>query len=595
VIDLKEIQKFEELIADPQNFIENFCYIVTKKGTFELLKLNKPQQKMMDIFTDMYKRGVPIRIRILKARQMGFSTLISALGFWWAAMHENRTYAVVAHKENSASSIYEKNRIFYNNLPNPMQPMTNRFSSERISFDDDGGQVKGLRSKIFFGTAGGGELFRGETITFLHKSEKAFWDDKQGMLEKSLNATVPMVPLSCIIDETTANGYNKFKDEWDASVRGENSYVPLFVGWNEIDEYSSTPPPNWKMTEKEIAYQLDNNLTDAQMYWRYLKISDDFGGNELFFQQEYPLTPEEAFIASGSSVYPAETIMEGYRNAHKHLHEYTIKSVPTNEKLLIWELPLIEEKVEYQENVVYDVDKQDYTYVPNDIITGRKYFYENYVLGVDTSGMGADRNVIAVWKSSNEKKMVARFKIDNISEEYLAEIVVEIAKLYNEALIAPETNYSHSLVDFIVKLKYTKIYITENIVRMDKKSDALSYGWNTTKKTKAPMISALRAYLNDDPSAIPDKEFWYESEYYLLEDVEKLIMNAASGHHDDNLVANSIAYYVSCTFQAKQTFTVKNHREDDKISTDMMKFLNLGKEDKKRSQTLRKGMYNNHA
>jgi hypothetical protein len=171
--------------------------------------------------------------------------------------------------------------------------------------------------------------------------------------------------------------------------------------------------------------------------------------------------------------------------------------------------------------------------------------------------------------------MVARLLIDNISEEYLAKIIDEVAILYNNALIAPETNYSHSLVDFIIGCKYTRIYITENITRMDKKSDALSYGWNTTKKTKAPMISSLRAYLNEDPSVIPDKEFWYETEYDLLEDLEKLIMNAASGHHDDILVANSIAYYVSCTFQAKQTFTVKNHREDDKISTDMMKFLNL--------------------
>ena len=50
--------------------------------------------------------------------------------------------------------------------------MTSKFNSERIFFDGNGGEIQGLRSRVFFGTAGGGELFRGETINFLHKSEK---------------------------------------------------------------------------------------------------------------------------------------------------------------------------------------------------------------------------------------------------------------------------------------------------------------------------------------------------------------------------------------------------------------------------------------
>lgn len=598
MMDLKEIQKYEKVIADPQTFIENFCYITTKDGQFKLLKLNKPQQKLMDIFMKLYKEKKPIRIRVLKARQMGFSTLISALGFWWATMHENRAYAVVAHKEDSASSIYEKNRIFYNSLPKAMKPMTTKFNSEKIMFDDDGkGEVRGLKSKIFFGTAGAGELFRGETITFMHKSEKAFWEDSEGKLDKSVNATVPYIPLSVIIDETTANGYNKFKDEWDASVRGENSYVPLFVGWNEIEEYKMTPPPDWEMTEKEISYQLEYELTDEQMYWRHVKIHDDFTGNLFAFQQEYPLTPEEAFIASGFSVYDHEVIKEGYKYATKPKFEYEIQSVLIKEKLLVWEEPQVTEQIEYQEKVVWSDEKQDYVYKKTDIVIGRKFLYDNYVLGIDTSGLGVDNNVIAVWKSSSKKKMVARLKIKNLKEELLARVAVEIAKMYHNALIAPEVNFSHSIVDFIVGKEhenYPNVYLTENIERIDRKSDSLKYGWLTTKKTKAPLVSSLRAYASDDPSVIPDKEFWYEAEYYLMEDVDKLIMNAASGHHDDILIGNSIGYFVACTFQAKQTFSVKNTQEDVKMNVEFKKFFGFN-EKKKVVKKLRKGIYTNHA
>ena len=307
------LEQYEEILANPRAFIENFCYITTKDGKFELFKLNYPQRKLMDLVEKGLKENKPIRIRVLKARQMGFSTLISAIGFWWSAMNENSTYAVVAHKDSSASSIFEKNKIFYDNLPKPLRPQTNRFNSERISFSIDGGG--GLRSKIFFGTAGGGELFRGETILFLHKSEIAFWEDKAGTLKKSLNATVPYSAFTVIIEETTANGYNEFKDAWDRSVRGEDDYTPLFVGWNEMVEYALTPPEGFEMTEKELQLQMEYDLTDAQIFWRRIKINNDYDGNELWFQQEYPLTPEEAFIASGMGVFDSDTIRKGYLSA----------------------------------------------------------------------------------------------------------------------------------------------------------------------------------------------------------------------------------------------------------------------------------------
>jgi len=350
---LMNIEKYEEILGNPRSFIENFCYITTKNGKFQKLKLNYPQDRLMRVVEEGLRKKEPIRVRVLKARQMGFSTLISALGFWWAAMNENSAYAVVAHKDQSASSIFEKNKVFYDNLPKALRPRTNRFNSERISFNIDGAddfsEVRGLRSKIFFGTAGSGELFRGETILFLHKSEVAFWDDKGGSLKKSLNATVPYVPFSVIIDETTANGYNEFKDAWDRSVRGQDSYVPLFVGWNEMKEYAVEPPKDFELTEKELSLQMDHDLTDAQLFWRRRKIADDFDGNELWFQQEYPFTPEEAFIASGMGVFDGEMIKQGYENVRKPIRKQEIENVVLREKLLIWEEPETREEVEYEQ------------------------------------------------------------------------------------------------------------------------------------------------------------------------------------------------------------------------------------------------------
>lgn len=546
----------------------------------------------MKLVEEGLKSKKPIRVRILKARQMGFSTLISALGFWWSSMNENSTYAVVAHKESSASSIFEKNKIFYDNLPRPLKPRTNRFNSERISFSIDGGG--GLRSKIFFGTAGGGELFRGETILFLHKSEVAFWEDKSGTLKKSLNATVPYSPFSCIIEETTANGYNEFKDAWDRSVRGEDNYIPLFVGWNEMVEYALTPPKDFEASEKELKLQMDYDLSNAQLYWRRVKIANDYDGNEMWFQQEYPLTPEEAFIASGSGVFDSDTIRQGYLSASKPIMEKAIESVMVKERLKIWEEPETKEEVEFNQLVRYNEELQDYEYIRGDIEVARTKVYANYTLAVDTSGLGADYNQIVVWHNI-KKTMVARFGIKNINEERLAKIVVEIGEYYNHALIVAEVNYSHAIYDYIVELGYKNLYYTESVSRIDKKQNNRELGWKTTKLTKAPLISSLRALLNENPEAILDKEFWYETEYYVLQDVATNKMNAVSGHHDDIIMANAIAFYVSNSFQAKQTYSRSiEKREHNENNRDIIG-LGIFESSKGKTNKLKKGVYSNNA
>jgi len=591
-----KIEDYEKVLGNPRMFIENFCYITTKGGKFELFKINEPQDRLMKLIEKQLAEKRPIRIRVLKARQMGFSTLISAIGFWWAAMNENSAYAVVAHKESSASSIFEKNKIFYDNLPKALKPRVNRFNSEKISFNIDGeqnvGEVNGLRSKIFFGTAGGGELFRGETILFLHKSEIAFWEDKNGVLKKSLNATVPYNPFTAIIEETTANGYNEFKDDWDRSVRGDDDYTPLFIGWNELKEYQMTPPPDFKPTERELKLQMDYDLSDAQIYWRRYKINNDYGGNEMWFQQENPLTPEEAFISSGQGVFDGEVIKQGYLNSEKPKFEREIKSELVREKLLVWEEPEMKELVEYQQLTRFNEEKQEYEYYDGDIEIGRTKVFANYTIGVDTSGMGADFNQVVVWHNI-KKKMVARIGIKNISEERLANVVVEVAKYYNDALVVPEVNYSHAICDYMMALGYQNIYITENMARIDKKGGSMEYGFKTTRLTKPPIISNLRALLNENPSAIPDKQFWYETEYYVLQNVATNTMNSVGGHHDDIIMANAIAYYACNSFQSKQQYTHRKTKYENPANNAIMDIIKRA--EKQKTNKLKKGVFKNNA
>ena len=114
---------------------------------------------------------------------------------------------------------------------------------------------------------------------------------------------MPKLANTFIIDETTANGYNRFKDEWDRSVRGENDYSAIFLAWYMTEEYQMAVPKDFKMTEAEQKLALRYDLTKEQIYWRRYTIDNDFEGREVFFDQEYPISPEVAFIASGMGVF----------------------------------------------------------------------------------------------------------------------------------------------------------------------------------------------------------------------------------------------------------------------------------------------------
>jgi len=195
-----------------------------------------------------------------------------------------------------------------------------------------------------------------------------------------------------------------------------------------------------------------------------------------------------------------------------------------------------------------------------------------------------------------KKTLVARIGIKNLSEEKLAKVAVEIARFYHDAKIAPEVNYSHAICDYIVNTEgYKNVYITESMTRIDRKKESMEYGWNTTSLTKPPAISALRAHLREHPEAIPDKEFWYEAEYYVIENMAKNIMNAASGHFDDIIMSCAIGFFVSNSFQSKQVYS---HRVTSRLEKNKSRGIMLGEpmtNMKKKSTKLKKGVYTNHA
>ena len=229
-----------------KKYIENYIKIRNKKGSIVNFKLNAPQQKLYDVIKQQKKDKKPVRVIILKARQMGFSTLTESILFKDTVTKFNRRTGIITHLDTATTNLFNMSKLMLDNLPNELKPSIKNSNAKELIFDNDEGT--GLKSKIKCMTAGTSGVGRSDTFDNLHLSELAFWQGDVTATLTGLFQAVPNLPDTMIIIESTANGYEKFKELWDQAVAGESDFYPLFVAWHELPEYSM-PYSGFKLTK----------------------------------------------------------------------------------------------------------------------------------------------------------------------------------------------------------------------------------------------------------------------------------------------------------------------------------------------------------
>lgn len=74
-----------DVLRDAKKYIEAFLCIKTKESEIVPFRLNSAQKRLYECIKEQQAEGKPIRIIILKSRQMGFSTLTEALIYYKTA------------------------------------------------------------------------------------------------------------------------------------------------------------------------------------------------------------------------------------------------------------------------------------------------------------------------------------------------------------------------------------------------------------------------------------------------------------------------------------------------------------------------------
>ena len=470
-----------------------------------------------------YNEGRPIRIIILKGRQLGLSTATEGLLFNWCFMFPGTNALVLSKDREGSETIFEMAKLMWDTWPFRSLFTTTRASIRRLSWAE-------TLSNFRVATAKGEHVGRGSTIQAVHGSEVAFWENADELMPP-LNEAVPMQPGTIIILESTANGVGGFFYEtWMAAERGESDYIPMFFAWWKHSEYvvKRHNLSQRMLSSKELALQDRYGLTLDQLAWRRRKIRTN-NWTEDKFDEEYPVTPDVAFLTTGRNVFDLEALADCYKPPGTAVGQKIIglsrgRLLNANGKL-----QLFEDRT--GELCVYKLpDRQ-----------GRI----EYVVAADPSrSLDGDPCCIQVLRRDNlEQVAVWRgFATHNDFAEHIA----NLASWYNEALVNCEMEGGGlGVIGVLQHLRVPNLWRWQLPDRpLHKRGNV--FGWSTNSKSKGWGMGQLIHYVSKRQIIIHDRQTYNEMREYI--NIDGIEMGPASNDgNDDTVMAMMIAMVTTIT------------------------------------------------
>lgn len=503
-------KKLNKIMSDFSLFCKNFIKIVNNDGELVPFILNPEQQ---DFILKMDKFNI-----ILKARQIGFSTMSLAHCLWQAVRNPNTNYVIISHNMESAATLFERLKSYNSNVPRDKYPNifpeVKRENRNELLFENG--------SRIIVANSDGKDIGRGNTFQFVLLSEMAFYKKDQERVLLSVEQALARNPESKIVIESTANGTGNFYHElfmksW--KNLDDSRYKAFFYNWyakayEKQFKYEHDLAEEWfksvnkgdrlreRTLEKDEKVLFDSGCNLRFLMWRRWKLSsmklEDF-------QQEYPSFPIEAFKFSGASVFDQGKVIERLQNVEEPLDGVCVDDIPDilqshiGKGLHIYHLPK----------------------------TGKRY-----VAGVDVaSGSKQDYSTISIFDTDGEQ--VISFYRNDVPVYLFAEIVEAVGLWYNYAyLVIERNNVGLPLIERLRKERQYQNMYKQKIYDQKSGKKKPQLGWTQTAVTKGILVEDLREQFDKGIILINCKETLQQMQIYQEVD-GKLGNKKGRGNHDD--------------------------------------------------------------
>lgn len=271
----------------------NRLTILDKRKQKIPLLLNPAQRYFLNLVHADLEAGKPMRYIVLKARQMGLSTLIEGLIFTFAFAWYNSSGVVISHDKDSAKKLLAMTQRYWQTYPWHSLYSTVYHSRNELSWRE-------TESSIEVTTAKSANATRSSTFNLIHASEVAFWQNASDIM-LGMEQTLPEIPHSFEALESTANGIgNYFYNQWKLAEAKDIDMTPVFFPWfwdpTYRASYINLPHRRFKYdNEERILAKI--GVDDDQLLWRRWAIKNRAQNDIIKFHQEYP-----ACILTGTRV-----------------------------------------------------------------------------------------------------------------------------------------------------------------------------------------------------------------------------------------------------------------------------------------------------
>lgn len=279
--------------------LDSLYWIVDKHGQAVRFHMNAQQRQFV---ANLWNKNL-----ILKARQLGFSTLMQVLQLDQSIFNANFTGVVIADTLPNAKKLFSKLEFAYDHLPDVIKegvPIASKTKGEGIEFAHADEHGKAHPSRISIAVSA-----RGGTVNLLHVSELG----KIGLkfpqrAEEIKTGAFPAAEQGITVVESTAEGaFGLFYELCEPAMKRREAGIPEtrldwrlhFFPWYECADYrlsdadadlveiTETMRKYFARVEAELRIKLDRN----QRAW-YAKTAETL---KKKMKQEYPATPKEAF------------------------------------------------------------------------------------------------------------------------------------------------------------------------------------------------------------------------------------------------------------------------------------------------------------
>ena len=233
------------------------------------------QEIFLDVLSVLDLLQLPMLLMILKARQLGISTIVEAIILWIALFRKGSHCVIASAEEKKSQQLSEMVWDALENLPVWMRPvLTREDRTKGPEFGKNGSDIS-----LEHGTQTKG-IARGSTPVAAHVSEAAYYPNPISTIESSLFRAMHENKRTFLPLESTAN---KKGDWWhrfwmqnrSGESTGYNRFTCIFLPWYVgRDKYPTADflrnhpiPADWKPMHETVKHAADAKLYVATSYF----------------------------------------------------------------------------------------------------------------------------------------------------------------------------------------------------------------------------------------------------------------------------------------------------------------------------------------